>query len=78
MTIKLLVAGMSESGIESLIDQYGAIPGQIEDSNFAIKELNIQENGKVIKIQFFEPLEKDLEKFSSLYETSLKENKFDG
>lgn len=62
---------MAETGLGNLIDLYGATPADIEDSNFAIKELTLQENEKVIKVQFYEPLVKDIMFFGSLYEQSL-------
>lgn len=51
---------MAETGLGNLIDLYGATLGEIEDSNFSIKELTLHENEKVIKVQFYEPLVKDL------------------
>ncbi len=41
---------MAETGLGNLTDLYGAIPVEIEDSNFAIKEITIQENEKKIKV----------------------------
>jgi hypothetical protein len=61
-----------------LIDQYGATDGDSQDPNFVVKELTLMENDSIIKVEFYEPVLKDLDSFSDLFVRTMKDNKFDG
>ena len=78
MIIKVLVAGIENSGQNKIIDLYGAVEGELSNDEFIVKEMAVEDEYYLLLIEFWIPRDKTLETFKGLYEKSLKDGNFDG
>ena len=78
MEIKILVAGIENSGQKKIIDIYGAVEGESSNKEFIVKEMAVEDQYYILLIEFWIPRDKSLESFKGLYEQSLKDGSFDG
>jgi hypothetical protein len=68
LEIKILVAGIELSGQSKTIDYYGAVEGNLTNDEFIVKEISVETELSILTIEFWEPIDKNLENFRKLYE----------
>ena len=78
LEIKILVAGIENSGQNKLIDLYGAVESEEQNEDFLVKEMAVEDQYYLLLIEFWIPKDKSLDNFRTKYEKCLKDGKFDG
>ena len=78
LKIKILVAGIENSGQSKLIDIYGAVESEQRDEDFIVKDMAVEDKYHILLIEFWTPKDKSLDHFKSKYEECLSDRKFDG
>ena len=71
LEIKILVAGIENSGQNKLIDLYGAVESQEQNEEFLVKEMAVEDQYYLLLIEFWIPKDKSLDNFSTKYEKCL-------
>ena len=63
LEIKILVAGIDNSGQNKLIDLYGAVESEEPNEDFIVKEMAVEDQYYLLLIEFWIPKDKSLDKF---------------
>ena len=58
INIKILVAGIENSGQNMIVDLYGAVPSELTDSDFVVKEMAVEDQYYLLLIEFWIPRDK--------------------